>query len=324
MFEKGLPERFQQPEGWLWRHFENARGHTVRYGAVIPPNPVAIVVGLQGLGEFGEKYFETARTLLDRNIGFVMMDWTGQGKSHRYLSDPFKRHATSFNHYVDDIHDLVENHVKPMVKDGNGHDIPLLMIGHSMGGHIGLRVLHDYPGLFAAAAFSAPMVDIKATASIPQRVRQNLTRLLKTLFGQLYVGFTDATNSIPKNEIHSQDPVRQNIHKYWCEQDESLRIGDVTYGWVHAATDSADTLQRRDYAAAIETPCLLALAGQETLVDNQAARQLAQAMPQATVLELQNARHEILMECDPYRDAFFDAFFQLAADNGIQPGLPAP
>lgn len=82
-----LEDRFLPPAEWRWHIFKNAKGRTLRFGSVFPENkvPEAVVIGLQGLGEFNEKYFELAHDLVKRGIAFWMMDWQGQGKSERHL-----------------------------------------------------------------------------------------------------------------------------------------------------------------------------------------------------------------------------------------------
>lgn len=314
-----LAPQFHQPDGWRWGSFKNQKGRTLRFGAVTPKsgNPGAIVIGLQGLSEFTEKYFETARTLLDHNIGFWMMDWQGHGKSDRPLKNPHKRHSNSFDNDVADLHFFLTHHVKPQA--GN---TPLVLLGHSMGGNIGLRFLERYPDMFACAAFSAPLVGISAIRNMPGWLRRGLTRGLKEFLNHAYVfGGGDWHPEIRGERgraLLSADPVRNRVQDEWCLHDPALQVGGVTFGWLAAAEASCARLQKSKTLKTLPTPCLFSLAGEEHLVDNDAARRLAKTMKNARLLELPGSRHEILMERDDIRNRFFETFFTLLQENNIR------
>lgn len=316
-YPQNLEPRFRAPQGWCWRDFRNPKGRALRSGSVMPEKPDAVVVGLQGLSEFTEKYFETARTLLDHNLGFCMMDWQGHGKSDRPLKNPHKRHSNSFDNDVDDLHFFLTDHVKP--ETGT---LPLVMLGHSTGGNIGLRHLEKYPSMFACAAFTAPLVGINAIRNLPGWLRRGLTRGLKEFLNHNYVfGGGDWHPEIRGERgraLLSSDPARNRVQDEWCLHDPALRVGGVTFGWLAAAEASCARLQKRKTLAALEIPCLFALAGEEHLVDNGAIRKLAGQMKNTRVIEFPGSRHEILMERDGIRDTFFDAFFTFLNENNIR------
>ena len=62
---------------------------------------------------------------------------------------------------------------------------------------------------------------------------------------------------------------------------------------------------------------LIATATEEAIVDPTAAARLAPALPNATVLPIEGASHEIFMETDERRAAWFKAFDQLCAKAGV-------
>lgn len=309
-----LEPRFQEPEGWQWRFFTNTKGRTLRYGYVIPPKPDAIVIGLQGLSEFTEKYFEVAHDLLKHNIGFWMMDWQGQGKSDRHLPNPHKRYSDTFDEDIADFHQFVTDHVK-----AETGDTPLVMLGHSMGGNIGLRYLHRHPGVFSCAAFSAPMIGIHALKFIPNRISLILTKLFKMGAKKSYIfGGTDWHKDIrsPQDKARlSSDTTRNMVQDQWCLHDPDLQLGHVTFGWLHEANLSCVKLQQSDIARNIQTPCLFGIASQDKLVDSGATQAFANHMPFAEKLILPNSQHEILMEQDHIRHRFFESFLELIRKN---------
>lgn len=325
-----LDPRFQQPAGWQWHNFTNAQGRQLRFGTATPDGgkPDAIVIVLQGLSEFSEKYFETARDLLGRNISVWIMDWQGQGLSQRQLKNPQKRHSFSFEDDIADLHQFINNHVRPAAAQAGVPDVPLVMLGHSMGSNIGLRYLSRHPGVFSCAALSAPMIGITGLNFAPNWARLPLTALFSAVASDAYVfgggEWTAESRANPGQNIFSTDPVRDKVHNAWCLQDPRLQVGNVTFGWLHEANKSCTVLQKPTIMRNIKTPCVIALAGEEKLVNNDIARAALRHMPNAKVLELQQAKHEILMERDSNRDQFLKAFDDLLRANNIKFKPPAP
>lgn len=303
-----IPSRFLAPEGWRWHEFKNAEGKKLRFGSVFPQGrPRAVVVVLPGLSEFCEKYFEIARDLLARNCAVWVLDWRGQGRSDRYLPNPNKRHSEGFDKDLSDLDLWVRDYVRPSCGGA-----PMVMLAHSMGGNIGLRYLAAYPGLFRAAAFSAPMVGIRALRHLPRALASFLTRFFGEELGPRYVpGGRDwaADGAAARaRKLLTSDPERGAVHDAWMARDPTLQIGAVTFGWLRAAYLSCLALQAPGVAEKIEIPCVLAVAGYDGLVDNRATQRLAARMKQAKLLKFPRARHEILMERDAYRSIFLGAF----------------
>lgn len=323
-----LEERFTMPPGWRWHTFCNAGGKPIRFGTAAPESgvPDAVVIGLQGMGEFTEKYFELARDLISRNLSFWMIDWQGQGKSHRHLKDPHKRHSTGFEEDVADLHYFILEYVKHSAVHPDVGRIPLVMLGHSTGANIGLQFLRQYPEIFACAAFTAPLIGIKALGRLPPWLCLPLAGLCREVMDRAYTGFGEkrwraAMRDDPRNDIHSTDPVRKKVHNIWCQHDEALQVGNVTYGWIYHACRACLKLQRPGFLDDLPVPCLFALAGRDALVDNIAARKVIGRMKRATLLELPEARHEILMERDEWRGQFLAAFGELLRASNLKEKL---
>lgn len=321
---ENLEARFLQPEGWRWHYFRNPQGRRIRFGTVAPQSriPDAVVVCLQGLSEFSEKYYELAHDMLGRNLSFWIMDWQGQGYSDRHLKNPHKRHTNSFKEDVADLHYFINEYIKHSAVHPDVGRIPLVMLGHSMGGNIGLHYLSQYPDVFSCAAFSAPLVGIKALTNIPAWLRVGTTAAFNTTFGKFYVFGGSNWHPEIRDEkakaMLSSDPARRSVQDQWCIHDSALQVGHVTFGWLHEANMSCARLFRPDVASKIKVPCLMALAGEDRLVDNEATRRLAQSMPQAEILELEGAMHEIFMERDDIRNRFLDAFDELLSKQELK------
>lgn len=316
-----LDNRFTQPPKWRWHSFKNAKGMSVRYGSAFPENsiPDAVVVILPGMSEFGEKYFEVAGDLLKRNYGVWVIDWPGQGRSDRYLDDRQKRHIKDFDDEVETLQKLIKDYTKPSAVHPEVGRIPLIMLGHSAGAHIGMRYLIKYPQYFQAAVFSAPMLRIKEPTWAPDFVRCILGLVLSP-FGRLSVpGGKDWTGNGERKKhgssIFSSDPVRDSAHYTYMLNDEELRVGAPTIRWYNKAVKSCSYLAKKKNLLSIKIPCLLALAGRDDIVDNRASVRALSILPNAQSLVFDEACHEILMEKDDIRDVFFERFDELVKEN---------
>lgn len=311
-----LEKRFLPPEGWQEGFFENPEtGHKIRYGFVTHPAPKACAVVLGGLSEFAEKYFETMHDLLSRGFSVYTMDWAFQGLSNRANKNTQKRESNGYESDISDLHFLIENHIP---KNTN---LPLILLAHSMGGHIGLRYLQMHTNIFKAAAFSAPMMGIKGLP-ISTAFTRTLIRLLIPFHKSYVPGGKDWHESMRSgngDEIFSSDPARDSIHKKWCLFNPALRVGSPTLGWLWESLKSIHTSMLPEEHEKVKIPVLFAAAGSDAIVDNEAIRKTAQALPNSTYLEIKGAQHEILMEKDEYRMQFFKAFDELVKQAKITP-----
>ncbi len=322
-----LESRFLQPEGWRWHVFTTPDGRRLRFGTVSPKGrvPDAVVICLPGLSEFAEKYYETAHDMLGRNLAFWILDWQGQGKSERPLTNRQKRHSTSFDHDIDDLHFFLMEYVKHASVHPDVGRIPMVMLAHSMGANIGMRYLARHQDMFSCAAFTAPMIGIRATRFLPISIALDITGLLREFMNLSYVfgggDWTHAGRGNSSKNVFSSDLVRNTVHNAWFQADPSLQVGGITYGWLHEALRSCAIVQNPALLGQINVPCLFALAGNEHLVDNDAARKLIATMPNARTLELKESLHEILMERDEIRNTFLQSFEDLLKSNNIKEKL---
>ncbi len=272
-----------------------------------------ICVLLNGQTEFIEKYFEVIDDLRARGFSVVTMDWRGQGGSDRLLADPLKAHIRDFAEYDEDLAILMREVVEPMT-DGRKP----IALAHSMGGHLLLRRLHDVPGEFAAAALCAPMITIES-----RQVPWWIVKLLSAVINReapseefvLGMGKRDHLTLPFDKQIVTSDPVRyQRTHDVLAAHP-ALRLNGPTWGWLAAALKSILELHRPGYAEAIHTPCLLFAAGHDLVCNSASLRVFADRMPQARMVEIAGAEHEILQDRDIFRDQLWAAFDAFMADK---------
>jgi lysophospholipase len=309
-----LEERFTEPEGFRWHQFKRDN-RTIRFGAASPKHsiPDAVVVCLPGLSEYGEKYFELARNMLDKNMAFWVIDWMGQGGSGRYLPNTFKRHSAGFEEDIEDLHYFITEYIKHSSVHPDKGSIPMAMIAHSMGGNIGLRYLEKYPNTFECAAFSAPMLGIKNLEKFPLSVLIAITEVMNAVSGIQYApGQKDwSENDRPKagNDEFSNDPLRGQIHQYWQHKNPSLRISGVTNKWLYDALRSCQ--EARKAIPNIRQDMIVGIAQKDSIVSNAAIRSAFKASNNVKLHEYPDAQHELLMERDTVREPFLEAFYDL-------------
>lgn len=310
-----LESRFLETAGWRWHSLSRA-GRNIRFGSVLPENaaPRAMVFILPGLSEFCEKYFETANQLVKEGYGVCVHDWMGQGQSGRYLEDRQKRHGVDFHEDVLDFLDITKKFSSTS---------PKIMLGSSMGGNIGLRVLAERPEMFSYAILSAPLCDLHGMAFIPKILRGSATSFFNIVSPEHYIpqggAWTPETrkNTIP--ECFSADPKRRAVHNAWFSAIPDLQVGDATYGWLHHAQRSCEHIQDPDFLSSIQTACTIFTAEKEMLVCNETAAYIADALPNAQHEHLEESHHEIWMERDQIRNRIFEHLNNFAEEN-----LPKP
>lgn len=309
-----LEERFTEPKGFRWHSFTRD-GRKIRFGSSFPQDsiPDAVVVVLPGLSEFGEKYYELARNLNDANLAFWVIDWMGQGGSGRYLPNPDIRHAASFDEDVEDLQYLILEYIKHSSVHPDKGRIPMAMLGHSMGGNIGLRYMQKYPDTFECAAFSAPMIGLKDFESVPQKLALGLAGLFNALIGKSYAfgqkNWNKTARPMPGHDTFSSDAERGSLHPRWQVKNPELRLGGVSFGWVFSALTSCLQVQKDMHN--VQKDIMVGYAGNESIVSNKAIKDAFNALPNVTLIEYPHAQHEIMMERDITRSAFLNDFYDL-------------
>ncbi len=296
-----LETQFLPPENWESNKFSNPEtNHQIHYNFISPPdeNSRGIVVILPGLSEFGEKYIETARFLSKHAYGVYIIDWAYQGRSTRLKVNPHKRHSDGYEADLSDLDYFIKNIINT--------DTNLFMLAHSMGGNIGLRYLIKNTDSFKAASLSAPMLGIKDLEYVSGLTKFILSLLM--IFQLKYIpGGRDWHASArldAQKDVFSNDPVRRQLHNKWCLADPTLQVGNVTLKWVYESLKSIDILKNKNLLQKINIPVLMATPEQELLVNNKAIEKASKIISQAKLLNLENSKHEILVETDEVRDKF--------------------
>lgn len=269
------------------------------------PHPHGTVFIFNGRTEFAEKYFEVAGELIARGFAVATLDWRGQGLSERLLEDPRKGHIDDFASYGRDLDFFMQETAPHLPR-------PFFGLAHSMGAHNLLRWLHENPGVFEGVVLSSPMLGLLLGGpSMRQFLRRLVSLMVKFGREHRYVpgGSSEAVDGTPfEQNILTSDPERYARIVALARQEPLLGLGAPTLGWLDAAFRSMEITRATDFLKGIETPLLILGAGADTLVDSEASRLVAKALPHAEFVTVAGSRHEILMERDPFRSQFWRAF----------------
>jgi lysophospholipase len=258
---------------------------------------------LSGRREFMEKYTETIGELIERGFDVYSLDWRGQGLSTRIPANRHKGFIEDFDIYLNDLQMFVSNIVMPHAID------PLIILAHSMGGHIALRFIHDHPGIADRMVLTAPMIDI-FTSPLSRWFACFITRTAnKAGFDHAYTfGSGDYTEEKFEGNNLTSDPVRFMETTKIIAENPDLATGGVTYGWLSAAIKSTDILHKPGFAKKITTAILIISAGEDSVVSNKAQKKICALLPDCEFIEIPRARHEILRETDAVRSIFWEKF----------------
>ncbi len=245
---------------------------------------------LTGRGDFIEKYLEAVTHWHDRGWDLAGFDWRGQGGSGRMLADPLICHQTSFDPLVDDLAGFVRTWQA-------GTPGPHVIVAHSMGAHLALRMLAEHAPPVAAAVLVSPMIGIRIA-----RVPRGAVRLAAAIanaagWGERRVARRDI-GDVGGRMTSCPDRLADKL--WWKAQRPEIASGAPSWGWVHAALASIARLPEAALAT-IPAPVLLVAARGDPVIDVPAIERAAALLPHAELQIVAGGGHELLREADVRR-----------------------
>ena len=265
------------------------------------------VVIVPGRSEFIEKYFETVADLRRRGFAVAIADLRGQGGSQRLLANPLKGHVRHFKDYDSDlmlfVREVVMAHLPP----------PYLALGHSLGGHILLRIGAAAQCPFERLIVTGPMIEIAPQQlGYPRGVVRTYVEMA-TLLG-LSRTFPLGRSAKP-NEAYPFEGNQLTSDRQRYERAQAivaaapeLALGPPTIGWLRAALRSCSVLQAPTYPGRLRMPVLMFAAGQDEIVSTRAVEDFAPRIKLGSHVLIGAAKHEILQENDDIRGRFWASF----------------
>ncbi len=255
---------------------------------------------LPGRTEYIEKYGRSAKELAARGYGSVSVDWRGQGLADRPLDTPGTGHVGDFAEYQLDMDAVLafaraENLAQPW-----------FLLGHSMGGCIGLRTLtRAHP--FKAAAFSAPMWGILIAAWMrPVAVALTTASRWFNFYNRLVPGTKDVTyvleSGFAGNSL-TTDPEMWEYMRGQAAACPELTLAGPSLGWLQAALAECHALS---LLPSPDVAVVTALGLQERIVDTGPIHARMGGWPKGKLSLFPGAEHEVMMEGPATRARFFD------------------
>lgn len=124
---------------------------------VIPDNPTAIVFFVHGMNEYGERYLAFAKKCIEKNYAFCSIDHIGHGKTAQSFKNLGHLEAGDGLALLGDVLTFATELKKEFP------NLPLILIGHSMGSFIvRLALLEGAPAegaiITGSGAFPKPFV----------------------------------------------------------------------------------------------------------------------------------------------------------------------
>lgn len=253
-----------------------------------------------GRTEYIEKYGPAAGEFAARGYAMATLDWRGQGIADRLLDDRAPGHVDRFSDYSRDVAafmDWIREQDLPR---------PFFLIGHSMGGCIGLRAIHD--GIpVNAVTFSAPMWGI-LMQPIVRPIAWGLSWLAtNTGQGHRMVPSTSPLTYVLEAEFEGNVLTRdREMWEFMRRQltvHPDLAIGGPTMQWLYEALKETRALHRMPSP---DLPCLTVLGAEERIVHAASIHDRMSRWPGSEFDLVGSAEHELMMEGPGTRAKFYD------------------
>ncbi|MEM7667871.1 MAG: alpha/beta hydrolase [Pseudomonadota bacterium] len=266
---------------------------------------------LSGRTEFLEKMAIPATALLERGFTVVSIDWRGQGLSERVGKPAVMGHVEKFKDYHEDLAALLG---APRAGLGKSVD---LMLAHSMGGAIGLGAIYDDVVRPRAVVLSAPMLGVHM--SQPLKIAGMITTRFAEMFGQLdkRPPFGDVDKPYVfegfENNVLTSDEAVFSWMVGALEAEPRLQLAMPSLRWLDESTQEMERLSKQ---GPISQPALILYGSEEAVVETSEIED-AQRRLGCDVARIDGARHEVLIERPPMREAAWAAIDEFLRRNDL-------
>ncbi|MEM6818375.1 MAG: alpha/beta hydrolase [Pseudomonadota bacterium] len=297
--------RFAEPEDWATRELKVEGAGTVRIGLGSQFAPSAVVVFFPGYSAPLNIYYESFARLMDEGYAVVGIDWPSQGGSSRPLDNPQKIHATSLDPHVAAGQAAIRTarEVYP--------DLPVFVVGLSMGAQLGTRVLGSEDGeSVTAAALITPAYGLYGDR--PNPIEEAMLGMLQGMgLGERYApGTTDWSYDLQAHNLEASDcshpNARTRLWYSWMVADPALRVGGLTNDFLVAMLESGNTAASVETLGRLSLPVWMPLAENDTFVDNAKSEAACAALSNCEGKVYAEARHCLFEEADDYYHPFMN------------------
>ena len=295
-------------------------GGRLRYAQFAPSSsPCGTILIVPGRREFIEKkYAECVPPLVDKGFRVVVVEMRGQGLSSRVLAgDEHQRdHSDDFAVFLNDLRAFYAAVVLPGLTE------PLIIHGHSLGGHLVLRwIAEDHPKV-AGVFLTAPMVALSGMAAqtAAYGISWASARLFshETHYAPTQHDFGDDDLVFANNPLTHDEGRFKIIENYFTAHPE-LTMGGITWGWMLAALRSMHEANTWPYLARIDMPVLALVGNHDPVTPPSEISPYLNHIPRIRTHIIEGARHDLMNETDAVRTeawGYIDEFLKLVlAEN---------
>ncbi|MEM6428004.1 MAG: lysophospholipase [Deinococcota bacterium] len=276
----------QTEQGWLHTHPH------VFYRAWRTPQaptaaPTAVVIICHGYAEHSGRYHHVGRQLATQNLAVYACDLHGHGHS-----SGIRASATNLEGYVDNL-------IKMLRHAQQSHpDVPLVLLGHSMGGLVALQTCLENPDDINLLCLSGAM--LRNAVKLPGW----LNIIAKTL--------AQTRPDLPTQALDARDIARDPYVVARYLHDPLVYTSKVRAGLGYCLlTAGEDILQR---APALTLPMLIMHADADRIADARGSEELYKRVSSSDkTLKLFDSYHEILN--DTAKDAVLQTLSQWLDDR---------
>lgn len=239
----------------------------------------AVIVMVHGAMEHHRRYGWLIEMWRTSGFHVIMADLPGQGMTTRAL----RGHIDSFDEYIFEVKDWVQAAYR--------YDLPVFLLGHSMGGLISIRLLQEERLNLAGVILSSPCLGL---VHPPSRLLNGLSHILNVIFPSLRMNSGLTVQMATRNE-----DVRE------ADSNDTLYVTKVSVRWYRELMDAIkqafvkmETIQ--------DVPMLLMQAGDDKIVNKVTVKEWFNNAPlsEKRFKEWQNCYHEIFNE--PEREVVFE------------------
>jgi acylglycerol lipase len=261
-----MADRPEHVEGRL----AGARDVELFWQGWVPVDPTGVLLICHGLGEHSGRYGTVVDTVTPDGWAVYGLDHRGHGRSGGR-----RAHLDAYDDWLSDF-DAFRRHVVALHPG-----LPVILLGHSMGGQIALAYALDHEADLRGLVLSAPAL---ANTSVPAFVRpvlKGLAKVVPTLRSKV-VDLTKISKDPAVVAAYQADPL---VHR-----------GHPTLGLSLALLSQFDVLPER--ARGLTLPLLLQHGTHDELTDPEGTRLLesTSGSPDQTVRWYEGLWHEIYTE----------------------------
>ena len=277
-------------------------GGKLRYAEFMPAGqPKGTILIVPGRREFLEKkYEELGQPLLNLGFKLIIVEPRNHGLSSRILSGDLQQrdHLDDFALPLNDLRAFFAAIVQPNLSE------PLIIHGHSMGGHLLLRWLAEDSPPVAKAFFTAPMLALAGMSA--HLAAYGVTWASVRLFGKvtdyapMQHDFNEEDCYFATNPL-TQDASRFPVFENYFAAHPALTVGGVTWGWLLAALKSMQTAHAQPYLSRIPIPVLALVGAQDYVTPADEIARYLNHIPRVRTHVIAHSRHDILNETPSVR-----------------------